>query len=346
MGLRLLTYTFTRVQVMLAIDDSESMGESGSSALAFEALTLISKALSRYVRGFVCTRLDGAPSFVHTSFLHAHAPEVDTQNTHTRTHTLVRLEVGELGIVSFGDRVTLLHSFAQPFSDQSGASVLQQVRLFLSLRSSLPTMCVRAAFVRESINNILARVCKHAPTHTYTHARLHAHTRAATRALTLTLCSPPITRTVHVQAKGHELWGPSGDVPEHAAGQRQGYRSPSQPAPVHHLGRCVCVCALLVCVEEQAPVCTLRFCAHVSYLRFASPRTAQCTLSHATVQHCTLAGVCPQVESIRQIVRRYHESGVLLVFIVIDNPKVCRFFARVCVCVRAPCSAAFRWCKF
>ncbi len=71
-------------QVMLAIDDSESMGESHSSALAFEALTLISKALAR-------------------------------------------LEVGELGIVSFGDRVTLLHPFAQPFSDQSGAQVLQQV---------------------------------------------------------------------------------------------------------------------------------------------------------------------------------------------------------------------------
>ncbi len=28
------------------------------------------------------------------------------------------------------------------------------------------------------------------------------------------------------------------------------------------------------------------------------------------------------MESIRQIVRRYHDSGVLLVFIVIDNPKV------------------------
>jgi midasin (ATPase involved in ribosome maturation) len=34
---------------MIAIDDSESMADSSSVALAYEALTLISKALSRCV---------------------------------------------------------------------------------------------------------------------------------------------------------------------------------------------------------------------------------------------------------------------------------------------------------
>lgn len=39
---------------------------------------------------------------------------------------LSQLEVGDISIASFGERVQLLHPFDQPFTDESGASVLQQ----------------------------------------------------------------------------------------------------------------------------------------------------------------------------------------------------------------------------
>jgi midasin (ATPase involved in ribosome maturation) len=70
-------------QVMISIDDSKSMSESHSVQLAYEALSLISKALSQ-------------------------------------------LEVGDISITSFGERVRLLHPFDQPFTSESGASVIQQ----------------------------------------------------------------------------------------------------------------------------------------------------------------------------------------------------------------------------
>lgn len=70
-------------QVMISVDDSKSMSESHSVQLAYEALSLISKALSQ-------------------------------------------LEVGDISITSFGERVRLLHPFDQPFTAESGASVIQQ----------------------------------------------------------------------------------------------------------------------------------------------------------------------------------------------------------------------------
>eukprot|EP01025_Chloroclados_australasicus_P003389 TRINITY_DN10796_c0_g1_i1.p1 TRINITY_DN10796_c0_g1~~TRINITY_DN10796_c0_g1_i1.p1 ORF type:complete len:1210 (+),score=190.26 TRINITY_DN10796_c0_g1_i1:452-3631(+) len=70
-------------QVVLAIDDSKSMTESGCAPYALEALTLICKAMQR-------------------------------------------LEVGQLGLVSFGGSrgVQLLHSLEQPFTDSVGPVVL------------------------------------------------------------------------------------------------------------------------------------------------------------------------------------------------------------------------------
>src|SRR5205823_3454979 len=41
-------------QIMIAIDDSSSMGESGSAALAFETLALVSKSLSMLEVGEIC----------------------------------------------------------------------------------------------------------------------------------------------------------------------------------------------------------------------------------------------------------------------------------------------------
>ncbi|KAI9487690.1 MAG: hypothetical protein EXX96DRAFT_514297 [Benjaminiella poitrasii] len=70
-------------QVMISVDDSKSMSESHSVQLAYEALSLISKALSQ-------------------------------------------LEVGDISITSFGERVRLLHSFDQPFTAESGAQVIQK----------------------------------------------------------------------------------------------------------------------------------------------------------------------------------------------------------------------------
>lgn len=70
-------------QVMISIDDSKSMSESHAVQLAYETLTLVSKALSQ-------------------------------------------LEVGDIAITSFGERIRLLHPFEQPFSGDAGASVLQQ----------------------------------------------------------------------------------------------------------------------------------------------------------------------------------------------------------------------------
>ncbi|EFA84854.1 type A von Willebrand factor domain-containing protein [Heterostelium album PN500] len=70
-------------QVLLAIDDTESMAIYHSGQFALEAMTMISRAMSR-------------------------------------------LEVGQLGIMRFGEDVSLVHSFDQPFSDQCGAQIIPQ----------------------------------------------------------------------------------------------------------------------------------------------------------------------------------------------------------------------------
>ncbi|MCJ1310585.1 hypothetical protein MMC25_004250 [Agyrium rufum] len=74
-------------QIMLAIDDSKSMGSSGKSRarnshLAFETLALVSKSLSM-------------------------------------------LEVGELCIVSFGEEIRVVHDFSQTFSSEAGVEVIR-----------------------------------------------------------------------------------------------------------------------------------------------------------------------------------------------------------------------------
>ncbi|GAM17981.1 hypothetical protein SAMD00019534_011560 [Acytostelium subglobosum LB1] len=70
-------------QVLIAIDDTESMSIYHSGQFALEAMVMISRAMSR-------------------------------------------LEVGQLGIMRFGQDVSLVHSFDQPFSDQCGAQVIPQ----------------------------------------------------------------------------------------------------------------------------------------------------------------------------------------------------------------------------
>ncbi|TAQ87529.1 hypothetical protein B7494_g4151 [Chlorociboria aeruginascens] len=69
-------------QIMLAVDDSKSMGESGSGALALETLVMVSKALGM-------------------------------------------LEVGEMCVLGFGERVKIAHDFTTPFSSDAGPKILQ-----------------------------------------------------------------------------------------------------------------------------------------------------------------------------------------------------------------------------
>ncbi|KJE89993.1 midasin [Capsaspora owczarzaki ATCC 30864] len=70
-------------QVLLSIDDSKSMDDKHSAEMAFEALAVISKALTK-------------------------------------------LEIGELGVLKFSDKVTLLHPFDAPFTDTAGADIIHQ----------------------------------------------------------------------------------------------------------------------------------------------------------------------------------------------------------------------------
>ncbi|GBG32276.1 Midasin [Hondaea fermentalgiana] len=46
----------------------------------------------------------------------------------TISKALTKLEVGQVGVVSFGDGVDMVHDLSQPFSDNSGASIVSQVK--------------------------------------------------------------------------------------------------------------------------------------------------------------------------------------------------------------------------
>jgi len=70
-------------QVMIAIDDSQSMRENNAGTLALEALA-------------------------------------------TLTQALTLLEVGEISVLSFGEKVNVVHPFGRPFSDQTGAFALSK----------------------------------------------------------------------------------------------------------------------------------------------------------------------------------------------------------------------------
>jgi midasin (ATPase involved in ribosome maturation) len=72
-------------QIMLSIDDSKSMKESGCDALAFQSVALISKALTQ-------------------------------------------LEAGEISVVGFGQDSSLIHDFSNPFTDDSGVNVVQNLK--------------------------------------------------------------------------------------------------------------------------------------------------------------------------------------------------------------------------
>lgn len=74
-------------QVLVAVDDSRSMAETGCGSFALEALTLICKAMSR-------------------------------------------LEVGELGVVSFGGAggAEPLHPLERPFTDADGVRIMSRMR--------------------------------------------------------------------------------------------------------------------------------------------------------------------------------------------------------------------------
>ncbi|EME84614.1 uncharacterized protein MYCFIDRAFT_113897, partial [Pseudocercospora fijiensis CIRAD86] len=70
-------------QIMLAIDDSQSMNEDERKGLAFDTLALVAKSMSM-------------------------------------------LEVGEIGIVGFGQNVNVAHDFSMPFTTDAGGEVCRQ----------------------------------------------------------------------------------------------------------------------------------------------------------------------------------------------------------------------------
>ncbi|XP_063981633.1 midasin-like isoform X2 [Diachasmimorpha longicaudata] len=72
-------------QIVLALDDSSSMSDNHSKELAFESLSLISKAM-----GY--------------------------------------LEVGELGVLSFGETPKVLHPLGAPFTEESGSRLIQDMK--------------------------------------------------------------------------------------------------------------------------------------------------------------------------------------------------------------------------
>ncbi|XP_068697530.1 midasin-like [Montipora foliosa] len=55
-----------------------------------------------------------------------HSKQLAFESLAVMSNALSRLEAGDLGVCSFGETVRLLHPFHEPFTDQSGARVLQQ----------------------------------------------------------------------------------------------------------------------------------------------------------------------------------------------------------------------------
>lgn len=94
-------------QVMIAVDDSKSMAESSSVALAFETVALVAKALSQ-------------------------------------------LEVGQISIVSFGEKTRLIHPFDQPFTSEAGVKVFECF-LFDQLRTNVKTLVETSIGIFESV---------------------------------------------------------------------------------------------------------------------------------------------------------------------------------------------------
>ncbi|KAG0241019.1 AAA ATPase midasin [Mortierella sp. GBA43] len=62
-----------------------------------------------------------------TSMSESHSIQLAYESLALISKALSQLEVGEIGIMSFGERVDLLHPFDQPFTGEAGARVLQRL---------------------------------------------------------------------------------------------------------------------------------------------------------------------------------------------------------------------------
>ncbi|KAG5519126.1 hypothetical protein PMAC_002214 [Pneumocystis sp. 'macacae'] len=98
-------------QVMICIDDSKSMAESGSINLTFKTLAVISKALAL-------------------------------------------LEVGEICIMSFGDKPLLIHSFKEPFTSESGAKLIKRFK-FNQSKTDIKALAETSINIFETARNTL-----------------------------------------------------------------------------------------------------------------------------------------------------------------------------------------------
>eukprot|EP01113_Clastostelium_recurvatum_P030736 TRINITY_DN3768_c1_g1_i1.p1 TRINITY_DN3768_c1_g1~~TRINITY_DN3768_c1_g1_i1.p1 ORF type:complete len:495 (-),score=188.49 TRINITY_DN3768_c1_g1_i1:34-1518(-) len=94
-------------QVLIAIDDTQSMALYHSGQMALEALTLISRAMAR-------------------------------------------LEVGQIGVVAFGEDMSLVHPFEAPFSDQAGPQVVGRFR-FAQQQTDMVSFLAKAVQMLEHV---------------------------------------------------------------------------------------------------------------------------------------------------------------------------------------------------
>ena len=112
----------THAQVVVAIDDSRSMGENCCGSFALEAVTLICRAMAR-------------------------------------------LEVGEMGVVSYGgsNSILPLHPLEKPFTDADGPGIMAQMKFSQVLSHLRPNVLLGRKMLccegqgRESSHNCTTR---------------------------------------------------------------------------------------------------------------------------------------------------------------------------------------------
>jgi midasin len=78
---------------------------------------------------------------------------------------LSRLEVGSIGVCAFSEKLTPMHSFSSPFTDEAGASLYSQfkfqasqTRLASALQSVVP-MFEEARRLASSSSNVVLQIC-------------------------------------------------------------------------------------------------------------------------------------------------------------------------------------------
>lgn len=75
----------------------------------------------------------------------------------TVARSLTQLEVGELGVLSFGERARLLHALGQPFTDEAAALALSQLTFRQRSTNAVETLSSVLAVMRDARSRLAAR---------------------------------------------------------------------------------------------------------------------------------------------------------------------------------------------